>query len=172
MFNFIHKAAVKGYKRELEDLINIYSKLDKEQLADYLIMSVWTRAGMQNEGLFKYPDGTKNDFPYLSAYPIMMSEFEKIIKAFRKRGLNTEVVAMSIWVHSLRGLLFESELKNEFDKLWQLLMTTKDLWDKFLTKFYNEDKDRLDPEMLSKTMALSKKILNNLPPKQSYENNK
>lgn len=98
----------------MEDLINAYSKLDKEQLADYLIMSVWTRAGMQNEGFFKYPDGTKNNFPYLSAYPIMMSEFEKIIKAFRKQGLNTETVAMSIWVHSLRGLLYESEMKNEF----------------------------------------------------------
>ena len=171
MFNFIHKAAVKSYKSEIENLINAYSKLDKEQLADYLIMSVWTRAGMQNEGLFKYPDGTKNNFPYLSAYPIMMSEFEKIIKAFRKQGMNTEAVAMSIWTHSLRGLLYESEMKNEFDKLWQLLMTTKNLWDKYLTKFYNEDKNRLDPKMLSETMNLSKEILSNLPPKQSYEHN-
>ena len=62
-------------------------------------------------------------------------------------------------------------MKNEFDKLWQLLMTTKNLWDKYLTKFYNEDKNRLDPKMLSETMNLSKGILNNLPPKQSYEHN-
>ena len=62
-------------------------------------------------------------------------------------------------------------MKNEFDKLWQLLMTTKNLWDKYLTKFYNEDKNRLDPKMLSETMSLSKEILNNLPPKQSYEHN-
>src|SRR3990167_7834293 len=130
MFNFIHKAAVKSYKSEIENLINAYSKLDKEQLADYLIMSVWTRAGM-----------------------------------------HTEAVAMSIWTHSLRGLLYESEMKNEFDKLWQLLMTAKNLWDKYLTKFYNEDKNRLDPKMLSETMSLSKEILNNLPPKQSYEHN-
>lgn len=59
MFKFIHKVAVKNYKKELDNLIEVYSKLDKEQLADFLIMSVWTRAGMQNEGVFKYPDGQK-----------------------------------------------------------------------------------------------------------------
>lgn len=167
MFKFLHKIAVKNYKKELDGLTEACSKLNKEQLADFLIMSVWTRAGMQNEGIFKYPDGQKNVLPYLSAYPLMMSEFEKIVKAFQKQGLNTEAAAMSIWVHTCRGLLYYEEMKVELDKLWQLLMSTTSLWDKYLDKFYNEDKDRLDQEMLNKTLSLSKEILKNLPPKQS-----
>jgi len=172
MFKFIHKIAVKNYKKEIDNLIEAYSKLEKEQLADFLIMSVWTRAGMQNEGVFKYPDGQKNDLPYLSAYPFMMSEFEKIVKAFQRQGLNAEAAAISIWVHTCRGLLYYDEMQTKLDKLWQLLMSTQSLWDKYLDKFYNEDKDRLDPEMLKKTLSLSKEILKNLPPKQSWEHDK
>lgn len=164
--------AVKSYKKELNNLIEFFSKFDKEQLADFLIMSVWTRAGMQNEGFFKYPDGTKNILPYLSGYPIMMSEFEKIVKAFQRQGLNIEAAAISIWVHTCRGLLYYNEMQSELDKLWQLLMSTQSLWDKYLDKFYNEDKDRLDPKMLNKTLSLSKEILKNLPPKQSWEHDK
>ena len=63
-------------------------------------------------------------------------------------------------------------MQTELDKLWQLLMSTQCLWDKYLDKFYNEDKDRLDLEMLNKTLSLSKEILKNLPPKQSWEHDK
>ena len=163
----IHKVAVKGYKKEASHLINIYSKIDKEELADYLVMSVWTRAGMQIEGHFEFPDGQKDLSPDISYY--MGFQFEKIVNGFKKRGLIQEAVAMSIWVHTVRGLLYNSEMGEEFNRLWQLLMTTSNLWDKHLDGFYYEDKNKLNPKKLNDTMVLAKEILKNLPPKRSYE---
>lgn len=164
MFNFIHKRAVASYIDELKKLIEVYSILEKEQLADYFIYSVWTRAGFQNEGHFKLPDGTQNLSPNVDYS--MLSPLKSAIKILKKRGNATEAMALSIWIHTARGVV-NVEMENEVDKLWQLIITTKNLWDKYLTKFYNEDKNRLDPKMLNETMALSKEILRNLPPKQS-----
>jgi hypothetical protein len=164
---YIHKVAVKNYKNEVNHLINIYSKIDQEELADYLVMSVWTRAGMQIEGHFKFPNGQKDLSPHISYY--MWGQFEKIVNGFKKRGLIQEAVAMSIWVHTVRGLLYNSEMGEEFDRLWRLLMTTSNLWDKHLDGFYYEDKNKLNPEKLKDTMALAKEILKNLPPKRSCE---
>lgn len=165
MIGFIHKRAVKSYKQEIENFTAELSKLPPEQLADIFIMSVWTRAGMQNEGVFKYPDGQKYSLPYLSGYPILESTFSKIVKSFRNQGLQTEAAAITIWVHTCRGLFNYNEMKNELDVLWKLLMNTKDFWSKYLDKYYNEDKARLDPALLEETRNLSKEMIKYLPPK-------
>lgn len=171
MTNFIRKKAIKNYKKEARRLIDILSEFEKERLADYFIMSVWTRAGMQIEGHIKGPSGEKYISPKLSAYPILIPQFRKIVKAFSKRQLKTEATAMSIWLHSLRALLYYSELKQELNELWKLLMSTKNLWEKYLERFYNEDKQRLSSEMLNDTYDLSKKILENLPPSPGSDKN-
>jgi ribosomal protein L40E len=165
--SFIHKIAIKNYRRGIKHLIDIYSKIDKEELADYLVMSVWTRSRAQIEGYFRFPDGQKNLLPDLYYY--MWTDFERIVSEFKRRHLYREAIAMSIWVHTVRGLLYEPEIGGEFNRLWQLLMTTNNLWDKHVNKFYNEDKGKLSPQMLSDIMTLSKEILRNLPPKRSYE---
>jgi hypothetical protein len=164
MFKFIHKLAIKGYKNDIETFINQISSLENEQLADYFICSVWTRAGLQNEGWFVFPDGSLNLSPRLSAYPLMIEQFNRPIKLMRKRGQKIEPAFLSIWVYTLKGLI-DPELDDVLSKMWSHLMATKDFWDFYLTKFYNDDlKSGTDPKLLDKTLALSKEILNQLPP--------
>lgn len=166
MFNFIHKHAVKVYKDELNKLIDLYSSLDKNQLADYFIYSVWTRAGFQNEGHFKFPNGEKNISPDMSAYPLMLSVFNNVITVLKKKGSTTEAAALSIWVHTLRGLI-NVDMEGEVKKLWSLIMDTKEFWEIHLNKLYNDDKNfGMDQNLLDATLSLSKKILANVPPEQ------
>ena len=167
--SFIHKKAIRNYKEQLNMLIEGYSKIDKEELADYFIMSVWTRAGMQIEGHFRYPDGQIDISPTLSAWH--WGTFEKIVNNFKRMGLYPEATAMSIWVHAARGILYEPKMQEEYNKFWQLLMSTNSLWDKYLNKFYEEDKNKLNSKMLNNTMALAKEILNNFPPKKIHTQN-
>jgi len=161
--SFLHAQAIKGYKRELNSLVEAYSKINKEELADYFTMSVWTRAGMQIEGHFKYPDGQIDISPTLSAWH--WGTFEKIVNNFKRMGLHTEAIAMSIWVHAARGIVYESEMREEYSKFWQLLMSSSSLWDKYLNKFYTEDMVKLSPKKLTDTMRLAREILDTLPPK-------
>lgn len=169
MFKFIHKRAIKIYKGEIESFIDNLSRLNQEELSELFIYSVWTRAGLQNEGFFVFPDGSTNLSPQLTAYPIMIEQFDCPIKHLRKKGRNTEAAFLSIWVHTLRGLL-NSELSSEVDRLWVILMTTKNSWEKYLNKFYTEDiSSGVDPKLCEKTQALSKEILKYLPPKHSWK---
>ena len=164
MFNFIHKHAVASYIDELKKLIDSYSVLEKDQLADYFVYSVWTRAGFQNEGHFKLPDGKQNlssDVDYS-----MLSPLENAVKILAKQGSMTEATALSMWVHTARGFVNE-EMENDLKKLWSLIMATKEFWETHLTKLYEDDKKSgMNPALLDSTLALSKKILVGVPPER------
>jgi len=164
IFNFIHKHAVESYKSELKQLIVLYASLEKGVLADYFIYSVWTRAGLQNEGHFKLPGGEHNlsaDLDYS-----MLDPLQRTVKYFLKRGSVIQANALSIWAYSARGIVSE-ELQEDLKELWVLIDGTRELWEARLTKLYNDDcASGMDKELADATFRLSKKILSNVPPKK------
>ncbi|MEX0998649.1 MAG: hypothetical protein WD000_01620 [Thermodesulfobacteriota bacterium] len=169
MFNFIHKRAVENYKSELRRLIDTYASIEKDELADYFVFSVWTRAGLQNEGHIQLPDGTQNlssDLDYS-----MLSPLSSVVSTFNRRGNLIEAAALSIWVHSARGTV-NTEMSNDLKELWELIMGTQNYWDTHLKKIYNEDQQSgMDKTLLEATFNLSKRILENVPPKPFRQNN-
>lgn len=70
---FIRKLAVRGYSKELKQMIDDLSKLSTEQIANILIVAVWFRAMLNIEGnlpVTENEDGGLN--PELTAYPILL----------------------------------------------------------------------------------------------------
>lgn len=169
MFKFIHKIAVKNYKREVEELVNAFSSFNKEQLADLFIYSVWTRAGLQNQGHFKLPNGELNLSPRVDYS--MLQPMENAVKTFKEKHFLTEAMALLIWVHTIRGIA-NIEMEDDLKKLWSLIMGTKEFWDKHLNEIHNKYKNKLDPAMTEKTLILIKKIFDNLPPEIYIDNRK
>lgn len=164
MFNFVHKRAVGFYKSELKQLIEFYASLDKDLLADYFIFSVWTRAGLQNEGRFRLPGG--EDYMSSELGYFMLTPLQSVIKTYKRRGATTEAAALSIWAHSARGVV-NAEMEDDLQNLWELIMSTQEFWDKHLNKLYNEYKNSgMASELLDATLALSKRILADTPPEQ------
>ncbi len=51
---FIRKMAVRGYSKELKQMIEGLSKLSTEQIANILIMAVWFRSMLNIEGNVTY----------------------------------------------------------------------------------------------------------------------
>lgn len=164
IFNFINKHAVTTYQDELSNLIDLYSSLNKEKLADYFVYSVWTRAGFQNEGHFKLPNGKHNLSPGVDYS--MLAPIQNAISILKKQGNITEATALSIWLHSSRGVA-NAEMENSLKELWGLIMDTKKFWNAHLEELCEEDlKSGMDKNLLDATLALSKDILTNVPPKQ------
>lgn len=164
IFSFIHKHAVASYQEDIKALIALYQPLEKRQLADYFVYSTWTRAGLQNEGHFKLPDGQLSLSSDLSYF--MFPSLEGAVKTLRKRGSKTEAAALSIWMHSARGVV-NKETDTELKRLWAMIMDTRDYWDEYLDKLYEDDKKSgMDQDLVNKTLALSKEILANVPPEQ------
>lgn len=164
IFSFIHKHAVASYQEDIKALIELYRPLEKRQLADYFVYSTWTRAGLQNEGHFKLPDGQ----PSLSsdASYFMFPHLENAVKTLRKRGSKTEAAALSIWMHSARGVV-NQETGEDLKQLWALIMETRDYWDEYLEKLYEDDKKSgMDQDLANRTLVLSREILANVPPEQ------
>ena len=164
IFNFVHRHAVSNYQTELRNLLDSYSRLDKRQIADYFIFSVWTRAGLQNEGYFKLPDGKSSVSPDVSYF--MLAPLQAAAKTFEKRGNRIEAQALSIWVQTMRGIV-NTEMEADLKNLWQLIMRTNNYWEEYLDKIYQEDKiSGMDIQLLKNTLSLSKEILAKVPPEQ------
>lgn len=164
IFSFIHKHAVASYQEEIKALIELYRPLEKRQLADYFVYSTWTRAGLQNEGHFKLPDGQPSFSSDVSYF--MFPPLENAVKTLRKRGSRIEAAALSIWMHSARGVI-NQETDEDLKQLWALIMETQSYWDEYLNKLYEDDKKSgMDQGLVDRTLALSKEILANVPPEQ------
>ena len=74
---FIRKLAVRGYSKELKQMIDDLSKLSTEQIANILIIAVWLRAMLNIEGnlpVIENEDGELN--PELAAYPVLLKGIE------------------------------------------------------------------------------------------------
>ena len=121
------------------------------------MFSVWTRAGMQNEGAFKFPDGTLNLESELLGYPIMLSQFTKIRKSFIRKGLTHEGNTMLVWVHSLRALLYKEELRIEANYMWKKILSSKNLWGELFTEIEESNPD-IDHALRVATMKLCLEI--------------
>lgn len=161
---FIRNTATNSWRRELDDFVATYKGLPRHKQADYFIFSVRTRAGMQVEGHFTYPDGTVNAEVELSAYPIMLKQFERIAKLFHEKNAETEAASITIWVHTLRAFLYP-ELRPSVEQLWDTIIKTKDLWPEMIKHHRSLDKEILDPEVFKSTYELVAEILKTLPPK-------
>lgn len=103
---FIRKLAVRGYSKELKQIIDDLSKLSTEQIANILIMAVWFRAMLNIDGnlpVIENEDGELN--PELTAYPILLKGIEEWISIFNKKDLQHRSFCFSIWVHTLRSII-------------------------------------------------------------------
>ncbi len=162
---FIRNAAVKGWSKELDQFLAMYEDQTRTQQADYFIYSVRTRAGLQLEGILGFPEGSRNNEPELMAYPIMSSQFEKVIDHFNQNGPTTEAACLSIWLHTLRSFLYP-ELKPSVGRLWSIILSTKDLWPEMLQYHYKLDvaDGSINKEKLRDTYGLATTILKTLPP--------
>ena len=171
----IRKLAVKSYKKEIIKLTEVLSKSDEENVAIFLIFSVWLRAILQIEGHINplnRIDTTSINIdldPGLYAYPIMLSEFEKHILFLYKEKENSQATALGLWVTTLRGIM-RPRLNNEIKDLWELIIKSKKYWNEKLEIIYKKDiKLGIEKEFVESTLKLSKKILKCLPPRQIYQ---
>ncbi len=167
---FIRKLAVRGYSKELKQMINDLSKLSTEQIANILIMAVWFRAMLNIEGnlpAIENEDGELN--PELTAYPILLKGIEEWISIFNKEGFQHRSFCFSIWVHTLRSII-RPELSDLVNQMWDILMRSKSNWESALTQFRDGDIQRgISHDVVLRTERHAKAILQCLPPKQLSE---
>jgi len=170
--NIIRKLAVRSYRNEIIKLIDMLSESNEEKIATFLVHSVWLRSILQNEGHinpYKRIDSSSSNIdlePELHAYPIMLMDFESIIKFLNKQGLTVKSLVLKLWVHTLRGII-RPELNREIKNLWDLIIKSKRYWNEKLEGSYAEDIELgNEKEFVDKTLKLSKEIIKCLPPKQ------
>lgn len=170
--NFIRRLAVKGYTKELSNLINLLSQARDEQVSQFLIYGVWLRAIMSVEKLLPTYETESGEFdPELNSYPVTLREIESMIKQCKKNRLDSKVLALSIWVHTLRAII-RPEINELALKLWEILMRSPDNFDHLIISHKNEDiKLGNTVEFVNETELYAKAILKALPPKQLYRNN-
>ena len=172
LMNIIRKLAVRSYRKELVELIDMLSKTSEDKVATFLVHSVWLRSILQNEGhINPYkridPSNINLDLePELHAYPIMLMDFESVIKFLNKQGLTVKSLVLKLWVHTLRGII-RPELNREINNLWDLIIKSNRYWNEKLEGSYTEDIELgKENEFVDNTLKLSKEILKCLPPKQ------
>jgi len=172
--NIIRKLAVRSYRKNLIKFVDILSSLNEDKSATFLIYSVWLRSILQNEGHInpiKYLDSPNINIdlePELHAYPFMLKDFESTIRFLDKQGETSKSSALSLWVHTLRGII-RPELNDEIKNLWQLIIKSKRYWNEKLESIYKEDISLgIEKEFVENTLKLSKEIIKCLPPKQIY----
>jgi len=166
---FIRRMAVKSYTNELTNLINALSQASEDQVSRLLVYGIWMRAIMSVEGILPSYETESGEFdPELHSYPITLKEIEGIIKQCKKMGLNSKVLALSIWVHTLRAII-RPEINELAIKLWKILMKSPDNFDLLLKEHKEEDiKMGKSADFVNKTYSYAKAILKVLPPKQLY----
>jgi len=164
---FIRKLAVRGYSKELKQMIDALSKLSSEQIGNILIMAVWFRAMLNIEGnlpVIENEDGELN--PELIAYPILLKGIEEWISIFNKELLQDRSLCFSIWVHTLRSII-RPELSDLANRMWAILMQSKPHWESVLSQFRDEDiQNGISHDIVLSTERHAKAILKCLPPKQ------
>ena len=164
---FIRKLAVRGYSKELKQMIDDLSKLSTEQIANILIIAVWLRAMLNIEGnlpVIENEDGELN--PELAAYPVLLKAIEAWISIFNKEGLQHRSFCFSIWVHTLRCIL-RPELSNLANRMWDILMRSRPNWENVLSKLRDGDIEHgISHDVVLSTERHAKAILKRLPPKQ------
>lgn len=164
---FIRKLAVRGYSKELKQMIDDLSKLSTEQIANILIVAVYFRAMLNIEGnlpVTENEDGGLN--PELTAYPILLKGIEEWISIFDKKGLQVKSFCFSIWVHTLRSII-RPELSDLANRMWGILMRSKPNWESVLTQLRDEDiQHGISHDVVLSTERHAKAILKRLPPKQ------
>lgn len=167
---FIRKLAVKSYSKELSMMIDGLSKIDIEQIATILIYSVWLRATLEIERNLPVVEGVNGELdPELHMYPILLEAIQKWMSVLKKNGQETKSFSLSIWVHTLRSIL-RPELSLEGNRLWDILMSSKSYWEKFLTRIRDEDIQLgIQYEQVINTEKHARAILQCLPPKQLYQ---
>lgn len=169
---FIRRLAVRNYTKELTNLINVLTQANDEQISQLLVYSVWLRAIMEVEGIIlpAFKANSEEFDPELCCYPIMLRDIESMIKECKKRRLNSKVLALSIWVHTLRAII-RPEMNDLAVKLWKILIKSPENFDHLLTEHKEEDIELGKPEnFVNQTLKYAKAILKVLPPKQLLEN--
>lgn len=163
----IRKLAVKGYSKELKQMLNDLSKLSTEQVARILIMAVWLRANLAIEGNLSTIENENGDLnPELHSYPIILKEIEEWISIYNKKGLQHRSFTFLIWVHTLRCII-RPELSDLAKQMWDILLRSKPNWERLVIEFRDGDIQAGIPhdEVVS-TERYAKAILQCLPPKQ------
>ncbi len=173
--NIIRKLAVRSYRKELIEFTDMLSRSNEENVAIFLVYSVWLRSILQNEGHinpFKRLDSSNINIdlePELHAYSFMLEDFVKIISFDDKQGETSKSLVLRLWVHTLRSII-HPELNDEIKKLWELIIKSKICWNEKLEIIYKEDIQLgIEKEFVENTLKLSKEILKCLPPKQIYQ---
>jgi hypothetical protein len=83
----IRKLAVRGYSKELNEMINSLSQAGEEQVALILMVGVWVRAMLQVERNLPTVENEVGELnPELHSYPIMLSEVEKWMSMLNRKG--------------------------------------------------------------------------------------
>ena len=168
---FIRRLAVKGYTKKLTNLINVLSQASDEQVSQMLVYGVWLRAIMSVERILPTYETESGEFdPELHSYPITLRDIESMIKQCKKNRLNSKVLALSIWVHTLRAII-RPEINELAIKLWEILMRSPDNFDRLLKAHKEEDLELGNSvDFVNQTELYAKAILKALPPKQLYRN--
>jgi hypothetical protein len=163
----IRKLAVKGYSKELKQMLNDLSRLNTEQVARILIMAVWLRATLAIEGNLSTIENENRELdPELHSYPIILKEIEEWISIFNKEGLQHRSFTFLIWVHTLRCII-RPELSDLTKEMWDILLRTKPNWDRLLIEFRDADiQAGIPSDEVVSIERYAKAILQCLPPKQ------
>ncbi len=163
----IRKLAVRGYKKELNHMIDSLSKMSKKQVASILIYGVWLRAMLEvekNLPAIENENGKLN--PELHIYPVMLKAIEKCTSVLNGQGQPTKSFPLSIWVHTLRSII-RPELSDIANRMWDIFMSSKPEWKMFLNKIRDEDLQlEISNDLVLSTEKHAKAILQCLPPKQ------
>ena len=164
----IRKLAVRSYRKELKNFIEILEEIGIAKVSNFLVYGAWIRVMLEIEEklpTFKEEDGSIN--PELHSYPILLDSIQKWASSFLKQnGHKGKWLGLSIWIHTLRGIL-RPELMPLVKQMWDLLLESKPHWDESLKILREEDLSLgIESSMVNKTEIYTRKILNTLPPKQ------
>lgn len=168
----VRKLAVRSYRKELKNFIELLKLCKRkdgiEGISTTLIFGIWVRAILDIEGLlhtFKEEDGSIN--PELHAYPMLLGSIQEQANFYANQPEHIgKYMGLLIWVHTLRGII-RPEIMPEVKQMWDIFMESKPCWDETLKMVRNEDlRTGGNADMVKKIEALTKKIINVLPPKE------
>lgn len=169
----IRKAAVSGYKRDINNYISFLNSLNVTRRSEIFINSVWARAILEIEGNI-YSDKNENGKinPELSAYPIRLKSIEDYIRFLNKNQYGNKAIPLKIWTNSIISIM-RPEIAVQAISMWDILMETKSEWEKLIQFCYNEDISLgISEDFVNETKKHAQAILDTLPPKQITQNKK
>lgn len=167
----IRKAAVSGYKRDINNYISFLNSLNIRRRSEIFISSVWARAILEIEGNI-YSDKNENGEidPELSAYPIRLKSIEDYIRFLNKNQYGNKAILLEIWTNSIISIM-RPEIAAQAIAMWDILLETKPEWEKLIQFSYDEDISLgIAEDFVKETKKHARAILNTLPPKQITQN--